>query len=124
VNKKRPVNLNLMTIQFPITAIISILHRLSGVLLFLAIPLLLWMFQRSLQSAYDFHQLRALLQTPLVSIFLWFLLSALFYHLLAGIRHLVMDTGVGDSLAHGRLGAKIVLALAIIMAIMIGVWLW
>ena len=113
-----------MTIHFQITAKVSILHRLSGVLLFLVIPVLLWLFQASLRSAYDFHQVSALLTTPLAKCILLIVLASLFYHLFAGIRHLVMDAGFGDSLQHGRLGAKIVLGISAVMTIIIGAWLW
>ena len=56
---KRPINLNLMTIKFPITAITSILHRASGVFVFLAVPLLLWCLQYSLASPMHFLYLEA-----------------------------------------------------------------
>jgi len=124
VNNKRPVNLNLMTIRFPLTAIVSILHRISGVLLFLAIPLLLWLFQLSLNSAHDFHYVVALLTGSLMKLVTLILLASLVYHLLAGIRHLLMDVGIGESLQLGRLGARLVLGASIIFTLVIGAWLW
>ena len=121
---KRPVNLNLWTIAFPLPAIISILHRISGVILFVLMPLLLWLLASSLRDASSFAQSAAFLAQPLVKLVIWGLLVALFYHLVAGIRHLLMDGHIGDSLAGGRLGAKIVLALTIIFVIFSGIWLW
>lgn len=124
VQRPRPVNLNLFTIKFPIPAIISILHRISGLLLFLFIPALLWALQNSLGSAGDFQALSDTLSSPFAKLLIWILLSSLIYHLTAGIRHLIQDLGYGESLAVGRLSAKIVLVFSILMAIGIGIWLW
>ena len=94
MNKQRPVNLNLFTIKFPIPAIVSILHRISGVIVFLLIPLLLWMLHASLASVEQFDALRDTLDSPLIRFTLWVGLSALLFHLVAGIRHLFMDAGL------------------------------
>ncbi len=120
----RPVNLNLFTIKFPIPAIISILHRLSGVLLFLAIPLLLWMLDQSLQSRDSFMQLQTTLALPIVKLVIWLILSAMIFHLLAGVRHLLMDMSFGESLQGGRCTAWSVTLLSIILIVLLGYWLW
>jgi len=52
------------------------------------------------------------------------LLSALLYHLVAGVRHLVMDTGHGETLEGGKLGSKIVLAVSAVLIVLAGVWIW
>ncbi len=124
MNKKRPVFLNLFAIQFPITAIVSILHRASGVLLFLFIPCLLSVLASSLASEADFNALRDTFSQPLAKLLLWLFLAALSYHIIAGIRHLLMDMDIGDSLQAGRWGARIVLALSVIVILLIGVGLW
>lgn len=124
MNDNRPVNLNLTTIRFPITAIVSILHRIAGVFLFLSIPLLLWALQQSLASVDDFDQLRECLRAPLMRFIIWFVLSALWYHLFAGIRHLLMDWGIGESKYGGKLGAKVALVLAIVAIVWTGIKLW
>lgn len=124
MNKSRPVNLNLFTIRFPNHAIVSILHRVSGVLIFLCIPALLWLLQVSLRAPEDFMMLQAYLALPIVKLLIWIFLSGLAYHLVAGIRHLIMDMGIGESLAGGRLGANLVLTIATVLIISIGVWLW
>lgn len=124
MNKQRPVNLDLTTIKFPMPAIVSILHRISGLVLFLFIPFILWMLRESLRSEQSFNSLQMTLSGFVAKIFLWLFLIGLLYHLVAGIRHLLMDMHVGESLAGGRLGAKIVLGLAIILAVLAGVWLW
>ena len=124
MNKQRPVNLNLSTIKFPIPAIVSILHRLSGVLLFLFVPVLLLLLKTSLASEHDYQQIQTLFDNPLLKSFILFGLAGLIYHLLAGIRHLLMDAGIGESLCAGRLSAKIVLILSIVLISLAGYWIW
>jgi succinate dehydrogenase / fumarate reductase cytochrome b subunit len=96
---------------------------MSGVFLFLIIPLLLWSLQCSLADAGSACW-ENIISGHSFKLFIWFILSALFYHLFAGLRHLVMDTGWGDSLCAARLTAKTVLVLSVIYSIGLGVWLW
>ena len=124
VNDKRPVNLDLTTIKFPVTAIASITHRISGVVLFLALPILLWMLDRSLASPEGFTDMQALASGALAKLVLWGILAALIYHLVAGIRHLFMDVGIGESLEGGRRGAFTVFAVSIVLILLAGVWVW
>jgi len=124
VNSKRPVNLDLRTIQLPITAYTSILHRISGVILFVGIAVLLFALDRSLASEESFEQVKACLTHPLVKLVIWGLLSALLYHLVAGIRHLIMDAGIGETLEGGKRGSKIVIAVAVVLIVLAGVWVW
>lgn len=124
MNKKRPVNLDLTKFRFPLPAITSILHRVSGVVLFLATPLLLWLLERSLESAESFGALQGALAQPLWKLVLLALLAALLYHLVAGVRHLLMDLHIGDSLEGGRMGARIILGVSVAVVALMGVWLW
>lgn len=124
MNKKRPVNLELSTIKFPITAIVSILHRISGVALLAGILILMWMLDVSLSSEEGFASLQETLNLPLAKIVLWAVLAALAYHLMAGIRHLIMDLGVGETLEGGRLGAKLVFLATFVLVVLAGVWIW
>lgn len=124
MNKQRPVNLDLFTFKFPLTAIISILHRISGVLLFLLIPLLLWMLNASLGDPVRFAELQILLSSPLSKLVLLSFLAALFYHLLAGIRHIIMDAGWGEDLEKARRSARWLIALTAIFVLLAGIWLW
>lgn len=121
--KKRPINLNLFVIHFPITAIISILHRLSGVFLFLMIPILLFCLQSSLEATAS-REWDSILNGHLGKGLIWLTLSALFYHLIAGLRHLIMDIGWGESLWVARISAKTILLLGIVYSILLGGWLW
>jgi len=124
VNDKRPVNLDIGTFKLPITAYASILHRISGVVLLLGVAVLLWMLDLSLSSAAGFEELKSTLQSPLCKAIIWFVLVGLGYHMIAGVRHLMMDVGVGETLEGGALGAKLVIALSIIFAVVVGVWIW
>lgn len=121
---KRPINLNLLTISFPVPAIVSILHRISGVILFLLIPVFMLLLACSLNNLEGFVKVQNFLAHPLIKFMLFGSLLALFYHLIAGIRHLLMDFHLGDSLKGGRLGARLVLLITIIFAIFLGMWLW
>ncbi len=124
MKKQRPKNLNLFTIRFPIPAIASILHRISGFILFIIIPFLLWGLYQSLASERSFNDLQQTLTTPGMRFFLWCCLSAFLYHFVAGIRHLLMDVGIGEELKSGRFSAILTLVIAALLIILAGVWLW
>ena len=120
----RPVNLDLGTIQLPVTAYASIAHRVTGVLMFFASFLLLWALDRSLASEASFDDLAAVLSSPIAKVVMWGVASALTYHALAGVKHLVMDTGVGETMRGGIIGARIVFIAAFTAAILWGVAIW
>lgn len=122
LNSTRPINLNLLSLRFPITAITSILHRVTGVVLFLSIPYALWILAHSLQSETDFVYVSLTLQKPLFKWLNWLILSALAYHLTAGIRHILADFGLGISKQGGKQAAWVTLAIALLLSISIGVW--
>ncbi len=124
VKNNRPVNLDLTTMRFPITAIASILHRLSGIVLFLLMPVTLCFFSKSLASADAFQQLGLTMGTMTCRILTWMFLTALTYHLLAGIRHMIMDMGFGEGLTAGLRTSSFVIFLAIILSILLGMWIW
>jgi len=124
LNKKRPVNLDIGTIQLPVTAYVSILHRVSGVVLFAVVGLFLWILDSSLSSEESFNSIKEFTNIFVVQIIIWLSLAALIYHLVAGLRHLVMDYGYGETLSGGILGAKLVLISSIILMLMAGFWLW
>jgi succinate dehydrogenase / fumarate reductase, cytochrome b subunit len=124
VKAKRPVNLDIRTISLPITAYASILHRVSGVVLFFATGILLWMLDASLSSPESFTALKAVLMHPLAKLVVWGILIALAYHLVAGVRHMIMDFGIGESLPGGVLGAKIVFICAVLLTLLAGAWIW
>lgn len=123
MNKNRPVNLDLSTVKFPITAIVSILHRISGVVLLGGVIILLWMLDASLSSKENFDQLQDCLAHPFVQFIVWAILAALAYHLVMGVRHLIMDMGIGESLEGGQRGAKLALVVATIAILAAAGWI-
>jgi succinate dehydrogenase / fumarate reductase cytochrome b subunit len=124
VNKKRPINLNLFTIRFPIPAIVSILHRVSGVVLFLLIPVALWVLETSLASQQSFNKLHDDFSQPCVKVLVWMLVAPFLFHFVAGIRHLLMDINIGIELNTGRLTAIVTSIVALILIILSGVYIW
>ncbi|QWK93827.1 succinate dehydrogenase cytochrome b556 subunit [Plesiomonas shigelloides] len=125
VNKQRPVNLDLKTISFPITAIASILHRVSGVITFIALGILLWLLSLSLSSEQGFAQAQVITDTFLVKFILWGILTALAYHVVGGVRHLLMDLGFGEeNLAVASRSARIAFAITIVLSLLAGVLVW
>ena len=125
MNHQRPINLELGSLKFPPMAIVSILHRISGIGLFLLLPLMLYFLKLSLASAASFEHLQMLITTCV-----WYKLvilaftSAFMYHLLAGIRHLLMDMGFGETLVAARRSSFVVIGLSVIGSIIFGAYLW
>jgi len=124
VNQARPVNLNLFKFHFPVMAIVSVLHRISGIILFLSVPLLLYILHESLDSQSAFTFIEKCLSYNISKVIILVILASAVYHLFAGIRHLLMDCGLGESLSVGRATAWIVILLTIVFVILLGVWLW
>ncbi|MDP1575052.1 MAG: succinate dehydrogenase, cytochrome b556 subunit [Coxiellaceae bacterium] len=122
--KSRPIHLNLMKMKFPPMAIVSIMHRISGVLLFLLLPLALYLLHASLKSQVSFAELHAFVAMPIVKFLLWMLVSAVSFHLFAGIRHMLMDCGLGEQVKSARMTAYLIIALEVVAVVLAGVWLW
>ena len=121
---KRPKHLNLLKIRLPITGIASINHRLSGVILFLAIPVSLYLLQLSLSGAGGFKQTLNYLSAPWVKLALIPLIWAFIHHLLAGFRFLLIDQNIGVELSAARKTAWFVVVAAVIVSLLVtGVWL-
>lgn len=122
--KKRPVNLALWTIRFPLPAITSILHRISGFVLFLAIPIFLALLAATLASEESFQKVQDCLTSWPAKITWWLLLSALMYHVVAGFKHLLMDVGVGETLTSVKVTSILTLVISITISVILGMWLW
>jgi len=120
----RPVNLDISTIRLPLAAITSITHRVSGVILFVGIGILLWMLDLSLDSEAGFAELQECLTSPVATFVVWGVLSALAYHMVAGIKHLLMDIGFGETKEAAPRGATLVIIVSAIVIVALGVWLW
>ena len=115
VNDKRPVNLELDVTAMPLPAIASILHRASGIFIFIGFAMLIWMLDASLASEASFNELKQSLSGPLAKFALWAVLSGFIYHSVVGTRHLIMDLGIGETLEGGVLGAKLALVISALL---------
>ena len=124
MNDKRPVNLDLSQFSFPLPALTSIVHRATGIILFVGIAILMYILELSLTSEESFNSVKECLDGFFVKFIIWGILSGLLYHLVAGIKHLLMDFGIGETLEGGVLGAKITIVVSVALILLAGVWLW
>lgn len=124
MNKKRPKHLALHLIKLPLPGIVSILHRVSGLLLFFALPLLLLMLQYSLRSIETYTQLAELLSHPLIKLMLIGLMWAFLHHFCAGLRYMAVDLHLVRDLAQARSSSKVVMVVSLALTILVGVKLW
>jgi succinate dehydrogenase / fumarate reductase cytochrome b subunit len=106
-------------------AIISLFHRISGILLFFpGIPLLLYALHLMLGSQEGFEKLQTFLLTTLVKVGMLFVVWLFLHHLFAGIRHLALDLHYGLTLIQARATSKLVLAAGLILTILFGLAIW
>lgn len=124
VRKQRPKFLALHEIRLPLPGFVSILHRVSGAGLFLMLPFLLYLLDRSLGSPESFVAYKSVVANPLVKLLLLGLLWAYLHHFCAGIRFLLLDMHQGVDLKAARNSARIVLIVSIALTVIIGVKLW
>ena len=122
--RNRPKNLNLFTIRLPINAVVSILHRMSGMLLFLLIPALILVLQASLKSESSFNQLGAMFSHWSLKLILIGFSWPFFHHLYAGLRHLGQDVHWMTSLDQARLSSRIVLGLGACSVLGFAYYIW
>ena len=124
---KNITNTDLMSIasyKFPITAISSILHRISGVVLLIAMPVIVVCMHYSLAGPNGYADVAAIFKTVIGSFFLWGFLSAITFHIYAGVRHMIMDLGFGESMFAAKITSIAVLVLGVVSAILWGCFLW
>lgn len=116
--RSAPVFLDLFRIRFPVGAVTSIAHRVSGVLLMLVFPFLVYLLDLSLRDAEGFRLASGWLQAgwlkPALTLIAW----SLFHHLLSGIRFLLIDSGVGVRLEQARLSAWLVNIAGVLAALL------
>ena len=124
MNKQRPIHLALHLIKLPLPGIVSILHRISGLMLFFALPLLLLMLQYSLASIETYTQLMAVLANPLLKLMLLGLLWAFLHHFCAGLRFLAIDMHYVRNLVQARNSSKVVIVVSLGLTVLIGIKLW
>ena len=124
---KNITNTDLMSIasyKFPITAISSILHRISGVVLLIAMPVIVVCMHYSLAGPNGYADVEGVFKTAIGSFFLWGFLSAITFHIYAGVRHMIMDLGFGESMFAAKTTSVLVLVLGVVSAILWGCFLW
>lgn len=124
MQKRRPVHLNLLQIKFPASGIVSILHRVSGLLLFAAIPLVLLALDRSLASREGFDALIAGHREFWSKLVLGVVAWGFLHHLLAGLRLLLLDLHQGVHLPRARFSARLVMVASACGALALTAWLW
>lgn len=124
MDKARPKYLNLLQIRLPLPGVMSIMHRVSGAVLFLALPVLLWGLQQSLTSPDTFASLQATLSHWLAKLVLIGLVWGYLHHLCAGIRHLMLDLDYGAGLETARLTSVLVFGVSITLTVVAGALLW
>ena len=115
VNDSRPFYLNLFKIRLPIPGVVSIMHRISGVLLFIAIPFLTYLFDLSLQGELGFNQAADILNHPVLMLVMLLLLWSLIHHLFAGVRYFLIEFDIGIEKDQSRTTAWVVIALEVIV---------
>ncbi len=118
MKKEQPVYLNLYKITLPVTGIVSLLHRVSGLLLVFAIPAALYLLQLSLLDAAGYEQAKSLLEHPLIRFIKIFFYTLLVFHLLAGIRFLLMDIELGVSKKMANITSRLVILITLVVMLL------
>jgi succinate dehydrogenase / fumarate reductase cytochrome b subunit len=122
--KARPKHLNLFVIKQPLPAVMSILHRVSGVFLFLFLAVMLWLLQESLASPDSFEHMRAVAAHPLMKLVLIVMVWSYLHHLFAGLRHLAFDLHIGAELGVARASSAAVMAASLLLTAVAAVAIW
>ena len=118
---ERPVNLDLTKFSFPFAALASITHRITGVIMFVALAFLLAWLDEATASPAGFA---AVADSGLVRLTLWLILCAISYHFFAGIKHLLLDFHIADTTEAGESASKIAVGSAAFVALLLGFWIW
>ena len=120
-NKIRPVYINLFQIRLPVSAISSITHRLAGIyIFFITLPLSLYLLYFSTKSYNDFMVLKDYFNnSTFLSTFVSFSFLVFAYHILTGVRHLLQDLHIGESLSASRLSSYLVFCVWFLLSIFV-----
>jgi len=124
MSRPRPKYLNLIQIRLPVPGLVSILHRVSGAMLFLLLPFLLVLFELSLESAQTFARFKAVFSHGAIKLIVLGLAWAYLHHLCAGIRHLALDLDYGAELAAARASSWAVLVISMALTLGVGALIW
>lgn len=123
MKSNRPINLPLSQVisvnaKSPI-AIASIMHRISGVILFLLIPVILWLLQTSLASPESFE---VVFDNIIIRLIAWVFVAATAFHFVMGVKHLIADMGMTEELKSGRTASVVSFVIAAILIVASFVW--
>ena len=121
---ERPRFLNLFKIRLPLPGVVSILHRVSGVLMVLAIPFLIYLFDLSLRGPEGFAAAAAIADMILVKLVIAVIVWGLFHHLFAGIRYLLLDMDIGVEKSQARASSWGVFAVSIVTTLIVLGVIW
>ena len=124
MRKERPKNLDLTTVKMPVTATASILHRVSGIIVFIALAIFLTLLNCSLSSAEDFQRVQGYFDLFIVEFVFWGALTGLAYHAVFGIRHMIQDMGLWEEMESSSLSAKIGFIITAALSILAGYLVW
>lgn len=124
IKKNRPIWYNLSPANLPVPGLVSILHRISGLLLALALVWLLYLLELSLSSEAGFRQFVVYVSHPLAKLGILILLWSFFHHFCAGIRYLLLDLRIGIDLAGARRSSVVVFVVSIGLTLIVGARLW
>ena len=121
----RPVNINPLTdYGWPFTALVSITNRVLGIVLFAGVAFGLYLLDLALGSEEGFAEATVLLRGTAIKLIALFLIFSLSYHLVAGIKHLLLDFHIGDTYEAAQIGSAIEVVLALTITGIIGINLW
>ena len=118
--RPRPKHLDLTKIRLPLPGWVSIMHRVSGAALFVALPLLLWLLDQSLSTEIGYDRLAQLFKLWWVKLAMFLLLWGYLHHFCAGIRYLLLDLHIGIDLASARISAGAVYFISVPLALLAG----
>lgn len=122
--KPRPIWFNLSPVNLPVPGLVSIFHRISGILLVLGLIWVLYLLELSLDSELGFRHVREYMTHPAAKLALLGLLWAFLHHFCAGIRYLFLDVHRGIDLPTARMTSFIVFAVSLVLTVILGVRLW
>jgi len=117
VTQTRPKNLDLLRFRLPAVGYASIAHRVSGVLMFLAIPLFLYVLELSVSGPEGYAQVSSLMGGVVFKLIVVAMVWALTHHLCAGIRYLLLDIDIGIDKVAARQSAIVVMAIGVVAAL-------
>ena len=124
MRKERPKNLDLTTVKMPVTATASILHRVSGIIVFIALAIFLTLLNSSLSSAEDFQRVQGYFDLFIVEFVFWGSLTGLAYHAVFGIRHMIQDLGHWEEMDSSSLSAKVGFVITAALSVLAGILVW